>query len=269
MLNLSKSPRTPDELLAVPVPETAHWLSRAKDSRWRPIQHGELAYALLEEAHRLGLRVARDRWVATGPELTELYGCIDFHRTASLEVPDDIVFSIGVRHSNAGRYALNLVTGGHVIVCTNGLLMGERVVCRRHTHDLDLREAVREGICDAMGQMAEMGAWVRRLKRTEVTDSEADLVMMAGAREGVLSWSALRHVDRAWRRPPHQDFEPRTAWSLYNAFTEVARDRSPEVQLKALRGLRAVFEPAELLRVMSSQPGLNLVGGTATWGATG
>ena len=246
MLNLSKAPRTPDELLAVPVPESARWVSNARDSRWQPIQHGELAYALLEEAEDLGLRVARDRWVATGPGLTELYGSIDFHRSASLEIPEDIRFSIGVRHSNAGRYALNLVTGGHVIVCTNGLLMGERVLCRRHTDDLDLRETVRGGIRAAIAEMGELGTWVRRLKRTDMTDEHADLVMMTGARQRVLPWSALRHVDLAWRRPPHEDFAPRTAWSLYNAFTEVARDRPPEVQLKALRGLRTLFDAREL-----------------------
>ena len=69
----------------------------------------------------------------------------------------------------------------------------------------------------------------------------------AWSRAELSFWSALRHVDRAWHRPPHADFEPRTAWSLYNAFTEVARDRSPEVQLKALRGLRTLFDPAELM----------------------
>jgi hypothetical protein len=246
MLNLSKTPRTPAQLLAVPVPESARWVSNARDSRWQPIQHGELAYALLEEAEGLGLQVAQHRWMATGPDLTELYGCIDFHHSASLEVPEDIVFSIGVRHSNAGRYALNLVTGGHVIVCTNGLLMGERVLSRRHTDDLDLRETVRGGIRAAIDDMGELGTWVRRLKMTPLTDEQADLVMMAGARSRALSWSALRHVDHAWRRPPHLDFEPRTAWSLYNAFTEVARERPPEVQLKALRGLRTLFDEREL-----------------------
>lgn len=29
----------------------------------------------------------------------------------------------------------------------------------------------------------------------------------------------------AWRRPPHEEFTPRTAWSLVNAFTEVAKGR--------------------------------------------
>lgn len=29
--------------------------------------------------------------------------------------------------------------------------------------------------------------------------------------------------DRAWEEPKHEEFSPRTAWSLVNAFTEVGR----------------------------------------------
>jgi hypothetical protein len=28
-------------------------------------------------------------------------------------------------------------------------------------------------------------------------------------------------VSREWRKPQHEEFEPRNMWSLYNAFTEV------------------------------------------------
>ena len=131
MFTLSKLPKSPEELLRVPVPKSAHWLSRAAKSRWRPIQHGELALTLLTEAERQGLRVSRHRWVATGPELTELYGSVDFAGAPGLEMPDGVAFSVGVRHSNAGRHALSLVTGGRVMVCTNGLLMGDRILSHR------------------------------------------------------------------------------------------------------------------------------------------
>jgi hypothetical protein len=29
-----------------------------------------------------------------------------------------------------------------------------------------------------------------------------------------------------WRKPRHEEFEPRTAWSLFNCFTETLKDAS-------------------------------------------
>ena len=31
---------------------------------------------------------------------------------------------------------------------------------------------------------------------------------------------------KEWRQPRHDDFKPRTVWSLFNAFTEVAKETS-------------------------------------------
>jgi hypothetical protein len=47
-----------------------------------------------------------------------------------------------------------------------------------------------------------------------------------------------------WRKPQHEEFEPRTAWSLFNCFTEVLKNTSlfllsPRTQ--ALHGLLDQF----------------------------
>ena len=242
MFSLSAAPITPAQLSTIPTPDIAPWASRALHSRWRPIQHGELAQTLLDQADALGLALDRHTWQVSGPGDTDLFGCLDFRSSPSLEVPDGLLFSLGVRHSNAGRYALTLVTGARVLVCTNGMLVGEQVLSKRHTDDLDLRATVRRGLEASIAQAGAVGDWFVRLGATELTGPQADRVMMEAARTGVLSWSALRQVDRAWSEPPHEVFRARTAWSLYNAFTEVARTRSPAVQLKALRGLRHLFD---------------------------
>ena len=255
MFTFSSDPTTLEVLTAVPVPDTAHWVSQARHSRWRPIQHGALAQALLDEAEALGLCVERHSWQLSGSGSTELFGALDFLPTPSLGLPEGIGFSVGVRHSNAGRYALTLITGGRVEVCANGLFVGEQVLCRRHTEELELRATVRRGLVDALGQSGAVRHWVTRLKGVGVRGHQADRVMMEAARQGVLPWSAMQHVDRAWRQPPHAAFRPRTAWSLYNAFTEVARGRRPAGQLTALRGLRSLFAEQGLDGVLGRRRG--------------
>lgn len=68
--------------------------------------------------------------------------------------------------------------------------------------------------------------------------------MVEAVRAGVLPASRLPKVLAAWDRPTHPDFTARTAWSLYNAFTELAKSRSPaqiEDTLRVTRVFRRVI----------------------------
>ncbi len=47
MLKLPTCPDVLDTLSMIPVPTAAPWLDRTQQSRWRPIQHGDLARTLL------------------------------------------------------------------------------------------------------------------------------------------------------------------------------------------------------------------------------
>ena len=58
-----------------------------------------------------------------------------------------------------------------------------------------------------------------------------------------LHWNYIEDVFGYWQKPPHDEFEPRTNWSLYNAFTETAKVLTPPRQLKLLTGIKKVFSP--------------------------
>ena len=48
--------------------------------------------------------------------------------------------------------------------------------------------------------------------------------------KGIIAQRMLPEVWREWREPGHEAFQPRTAWSLLNAFTSVLRplqERNP------------------------------------------
>ena len=36
----------------------------------------------------------------------------------------------------------------------------------------------------------------------------------------------MKHLIKEWREPSHDEFKPRTVWSLFNAFTEVYKQTS-------------------------------------------
>jgi hypothetical protein len=54
----------------------------------------------------------------------------------------------------------------------------------------------------------------------------ASHVILSAFRRGIISTLQIPKVCEAWESPPHAEFKPRTAWSLFNAFTEVLKNRA-------------------------------------------
>jgi hypothetical protein len=55
------------------------------------------------------------------------------------------------------------------------------------------------------------------------------------------SASRLPKVIEAWEEPRHEEFAPRTAWSLFNAFTEVQKSAPPRAQMEGTLRLSSLF----------------------------
>jgi hypothetical protein len=69
-------------------------------------------------------------------------------------------------------------------------------------------------------------------------------MLVESIRRNVIPASNLPKVIEAWETPTHADFEPRTAWSLFNAFTEVAKSSSPQLQMRNTLKLSELFRQA-------------------------
>ncbi len=244
MIYLTGPLRTLSELNRIPVPASPPWKLSSR-STWTPVNHGTLARTILEESRSLGLRPGEHRWQTNESE-TDLFGCVDFGRKTGIDLPRGLNLSIGVRHSNEGRYAVTLVFGAQVLVCENGLITGEKRLSHKHTSGLDIAGMVREGLAAYIDSAKEVGRLVRRLKGIKLTETTADHVLVEAGRRQVLAWSHLGKVEGQWREPEHAVFKARTAWSLYNAFTAVIRERSPPQQFRALRSISELFEPKSL-----------------------
>ena len=60
----------------------------------------------------------------------------------------------------------------------------------------------------------------------ELSVETADSLILRSYEKGIISTLQLPKVLEEWRHPSFEEFEPRTAWSLFNAFTAVLRDRA-------------------------------------------
>src|SRR5687767_7430165 len=67
---------------------------------------------------------------------------------------------------------------------------------------------------------------IRRMAETVLTPEQASHVILTALRRGIISSLQLPRVCQAWEEPAHEDFAPRTVWSLFNAFTGALKDRA-------------------------------------------
>ncbi len=85
---------------------------------------------------------------------------------------------------------------------------------------------------------------IAAMQARSLSQSWVDHLLVRAMCANVLPASRLPKVLEAWESPAHEEFRPRTAWSLFNAFTEAAKQRSPRAQIEDTLRLTTVFRTA-------------------------
>ncbi len=87
---------------------------------------------------------------------------------------------------------------------------------------------------------------IKTMAEMELSPAQASHFILTAFRRGIISSLQLPKVCEEWETPSHDDFLPRTAWSLFNAFTEVLRGRSitsPQTFVSATIRLNGLILP--------------------------
>jgi len=238
MLNMKQGcTASREEIRAIAIPERED-----VSGRWKGVGHADLLDSLDATLADRGVSTHGER-LALGDDGQTLYGSVILAGT-KLAIPGDINLALGFRHSNMSRHALTLWVGAVVLVCSNGMVAQESsaaTIRRKHTSGLNLDQTVAIGV-DSIGVgLDQIKSFKRSLISQPLSEGEtAETLVMAG-RQGILPWSQIGKVDKVYNSPNFPVFAERNRWSLYNAFTEVIRDRSPLKQLPALAATTALF----------------------------
>ena len=84
---------------------------------------------------------------------------------------------------------------------------------------------------------------VMSYREKQLDDKEAHDLVIRSVDAEALAPSAVPKVLREWREPWHSEFVPRNAWSLFNGFTEILKNR-PHLLADRTRTLHRVFDQA-------------------------
>jgi hypothetical protein len=153
--------------------------------------------------------------------------CLD---TPDLEVVakrhSDYGLVIGIRNTHNQQWAAAYAMGNRVLVCDNLSFSGEVLVGRKHTKNIvrDLPLMIPKAFAALGHERVCMETRIDAYKEFAISDKDAnDAIVRALVDEKIFPSSYLPHIVNEWRSPSHEEFEPRTVWSLNNAFTEAAK----------------------------------------------
>lgn len=205
------------ELDLIPMPEAT--------GTYYPVSHYGLANKLLTITQDIltGFELM-DESYGVAREGLQLFGLLQFKNGS------DMALAIGFRNSYDKSMSIGLACGASVFVCDNLALSGEIVVMRKHTKNVwaELEEKAITTCYRASHTYKQIVGEAEALKQIAYDDDRAyaDLGVLYG--HDIISPRQLTVAVKEWRKPSHDAFNPRNAWSLYNAVTESLKTSPPQ-----------------------------------------
>lgn len=238
------------ELLAIPAPEATE--------TWFPLRHGQVLERVEETLQDAGFSVTRSKYALSRGD-NRFFGVLDLSST----LVNGVTLSVGVRNSTDKSLPIGFAAGSRVLVCDNLAFRSEVTVARKHTRFGQDRFA--EALSRAVGGLQQFrdaeAARIRTFQLAPLRDTEAESLMLRAYEQEIVSHRLLPRVIREWRAPSFEEFQPRTLWSLFNAFTTVLGERqktNPQqfaaltISLSGLLGEAAGIQPEEVITTMSA-----------------
>lgn len=214
--------------------EVAETFTPSPTNTWQPIPHIELIERV-EEALQLNHLEIGNVAHAISHEGARYFGLMEI-RSPELTAAD-YAYVLGIRNSHDKLFPAGLVIGAIVSVCDNLLFSGEIRVTRKHTRFIrrDLVTLVQGSIGKLMAAWQQQDQRIERYKEHDLTDEQVHDIAVRSVDVGVLPNRKLPDLLGHWREPRYEEFEPRTAWSLFNGYTEVLKGNLAELPRRTER----------------------------------
>jgi hypothetical protein len=236
-----------DTVRSIITPEPTHRGDKCQ-KMYYPIPHSKLydtvrenldacGYNVVEEAHALSREGAR----YFGLLKLEPRRLSTFNKITPEDCPDGHSLVVGIRNGHEG-VAAALAVGSVVWLCDNLAFSSNEIrVTRAHTRYImrDLPGLVYR----ALGMLGDH----RRLQaqrygcyqQQPLATQEGKALILDAMLAGAINTQRVPEVLQHWLEPKHEVFRARSAWSLYNAFTEALKPRSKVVKV----GEQELVEP--------------------------
>lgn len=205
---------------------------------FKPVQHSILIDEVHEALARRQLAVVKDEY-AVSEDGMRLFGVMDLAVSGS-----DFRFSIGVRNANDKSMRFGMVSGIRVFVCDNMSFTGDFFAIQaKHTKRFEIMDSIALGLDRIQRNFKPITEQIDRWKASQLSDDHAKAIIFDAfyGKKAIAPQHIGRVVGQHYFEPQYPEFEPRTHWSLQNAFTSAFKLLDPVPQYKATASLGEFF----------------------------
>ena len=209
---------------------------------WYPLPHSQFVGSVETQLRQSGFLIEAETH-SLAKEGDRYFGLLQV--TLPSRNREDFKWIVALRNSHDKTFPAGLVAGTRVLVCDNLAFTGEVQLSRKHTRfaSRDLPEMTSRAIGKLAGSLQEMDRRVDSYQNHAMSDVVAHDVCVRCIDSGAIPVTHLPGVLAEWREPSHEDFRPRTAWSLFNAVTEAAyKGKNPAINIRRGEALHGVFD---------------------------
>jgi hypothetical protein len=209
----------------------------------KPIPHIEVVNAIIETLGFRHIAVHRDEY-AVSKDANKMFGVMELEQGFS-----GARFALGIRNSHDKTLRLAMTVGYRVFICDNLAFNGDfEPLLAKHTKNFNLLRGISTGIDDMQRNFKPMVEAVERWRETQITDVTAKLLIYEAfvESETTLPKHLVRAVHDGYFNPQHEDFQPRTMWSLQNSFTGAVKQLDPIPSYKATADIARFFQKRKL-----------------------
>lgn len=206
-----------------------------KTGSWHPIPHHYLINEVQKRIEEAGLQIVAESHALTAKgakgkagDGSRYFGMMQVEPANIIERNDDFSFVVGLRNSHDKAFAAGLVLGTGCFVCDNLCFSGEIKLARRHTVNImrDLPNVINRAVSRLVESRTAEVDRVNTYKTTEFSKLEASDALIQLLKSKAFPKIKIDEVIEQWETPNHPEFQPRTAWSMFNAVTEVLKSTS-------------------------------------------
>lgn len=200
----------------------------------RPIPHATLVESILESLAYRQLDVLRDEYAVSADGM-RLFGFLE----VNIE-HEGVRLALVFRNSHDKSFSLGLLAGYRTFCCDNLAFHGEFVaIAKKHTKNVALEEVVGVGVDRVQRHFQKVTATLDVWRDHTLPDENAKAVIYDAFVAGRLDVPRrlAPDVHRLYFEPEHEEFRPRTFYSLSNAFTSAFKTLEPVRQMEATADL--------------------------------
>lgn len=217
----------------------------APEGKWFPIAHAELLSTVEDTLGRGGLEVVNEAHVLAH-DGARYFGLLQVAPKGDDGGDHSLV--LGLRNSHDKSIVAGLAVGAGVFACSNLSFSSEIRIDRKHTRfaGRDLPTLVTTAVGRLGDHRRTQDARITAYKEKKISDARAHDLVIQALDARIVPVTRIPEVLAEWRKPSHKEFTEggRTAWRLFNAFTESMKGSNLFARPAATQALHGLVDTA-------------------------